>query len=67
MTPITGWDGTILSVATDLKNTVVTVEFRARSVGGFCNFSTTTERYRFAGGKLHFLGLVYTGRFSTWN
>lgn len=65
--PITGWYGTILDVTPDRGGVVVTVRFGPRSVGGFATSSTTTERYRFADGRLRFLDLVYKGGVSTWN
>jgi hypothetical protein len=66
-TPITGWYGAILNVTPDSGSVVVTVRFGPRPVGGFATLSCTTERYRFADGKLRFLDLVYKDGVSTWN
>jgi hypothetical protein len=65
-TPITGWYCTILDVTPDRGGAVVTVRVWPRSIGGFATSSTTTERYRFADGRLRFLDLVYKGGISTW-
>lgn len=66
-TPITGWEGRIVTTTPDKDGTVVTVLFHVRSVRGFANLSTSTERYRFSDGKLRFLDLVYKAAASTWN
>jgi hypothetical protein len=68
-TPITGWHGTILGTVADgdRDGTVVRVKMSPLPVNGFWTASATIERYRFVGGKIHFLDLVYKPGASTWN